>query len=355
MGTDRPATIYRKDLPERIYEELMGKRPTLDEIWENCNEQYYHPEIAKFSIKEFPKWDGYNEAKTMRQWLRDCKRWRKSTSVGLKHHGRALQQSFARGSWMSAIADQLEEDQLERSDSYEFIMREIIYSKKWIFEHEAEVAIEEFIFILWRHNNEQFQSFFTRFDNAKVKLKLQLGYRNHKCEFCKNTLKIANEVPDVITHYLLKKKASLTRDQIEKIQDWFGENYSLEDFVRACNKFDSKTTERRDITKLCKQQPALNAGVYMTSEDSGSSNAPKEAPREVGRLFTPGKPSDGEDQDLCIIDENVPMKEKSDETENTNYLVGEQNPDDGNMVEIDDSSSSDSSYCLLYTSDAADE
>ena len=24
LGTDRPATMYRKDLPERIYEELMG-------------------------------------------------------------------------------------------------------------------------------------------------------------------------------------------------------------------------------------------------------------------------------------------------------------------------------------------
>ena len=84
---------------------------------------------------------------------------------------------------MRAICDVLEEDQLERSNSYEHLMREIIYAKKWIFEHEAEVAIEEFIFMLWRHNHENFSSYFARFDTAKVKLKMQLGYKTVTCEY----------------------------------------------------------------------------------------------------------------------------------------------------------------------------
>ena len=64
LGTDRPATLWRKDLPERIYIELMGPRPTEKDIWRNNNEQYWSPDISKYSVKEFPKWDGTNESKT---------------------------------------------------------------------------------------------------------------------------------------------------------------------------------------------------------------------------------------------------------------------------------------------------
>ena len=352
LGTDRPATMYRKDLPERIYIDLMGPRPTEDEIWKNHHEQWYNSELAKYSMKDFPKWDGANEAKTMKPWLKECKRWRKNTSVGLRHHGRALQLSFARGSWMRAICDLLDEDQLEKHDSYEHIMRNIIYEKKWIFEHEAEVAIEEYFFLLWRHNHEAFSSFFTRFDQAEVKLKLQLGYRNVRCEFCKNDLKISNQIPDVVRHYLLKKKTSLTRDQHEKIQDWFGENFTLEDFVRACNKFDSKS-ERKDIARLCRQQPALSAGVYMVTDEP--SNEPITKNQEPARLLSvpEEKPKEnrpeGTEPESIIISGELPSVD--DNSSGKNFMIGSQNPDDGNVWEIDDESSSDSSYDWEYFDD----
>ena len=90
--------------------------------------------------------------------------------------------------------------------------------------------------------------------------------------------------------------------QIEKIQDWFGENYTLDDFARACNKFDTKT-ERRDIARLCKQQPALNAGVYMTSNEINDVSEPPVNSREDGRLFTSGKgPSESQEPESIIID-----------------------------------------------------
>ena len=149
---------------------------------------------------------------------------------------------------------------------------------------------------------------------------------------------------------MLKKKASLSREQIEKIQDWFGENYTLDDFARACNKFDTKT-ERRDIARLCKQQPALNAGVYMTSNEINNVSEPPVNSREDGRLFTSGKgPSESQEPESIIIDGRIPM-ETQETGENNNFMVGEQNPDDGSMWEIDDSSSSDSSFDWEYYDD----
>ena len=48
---------------------------------------------------------------------------------------------------------------------------------------------------------------------------------------------------------------------------------------------------------------------------------------------------------------NMPIEEKQDDADGHFFLVGGQNPDDGNMEEIDDSSSSDSSYDWEYFDD----